>query len=71
MVYTMHAKYTNASGPEDAEVTDRDRTALLLRDWLVRPLKSVFSLIAIVGVADIDPPAIAFDRVDGVSALDQ
>jgi hypothetical protein len=40
----------------------------LLRDWLARRLKSGFGLIAIVGGANADPPAIAFDRVDGAPA---
>jgi hypothetical protein len=44
---------------------------LLLRDWLARRLKSGFGFIAIVGGANADPPAIAFDRVDGAAALDQ
>jgi hypothetical protein len=56
---------------EDAEVTDRDGTALLLRDWLVRRLKSGVGFIAIIGVIDVDTPAIEFDRVDGATRLDQ
>jgi hypothetical protein len=42
---------------------------LLLWDWLVRRLKSGFGLTAIVGIANPNPPAIAFDRVDGAPAL--
>jgi hypothetical protein len=44
-------------------------TTLLLRDWLARPLEPGFGLITIVGIANADPPAIEFDRVDGAPAL--
>ncbi len=38
---------------------------------VLAPLQSPFGLVAISGIADVDPPAVEADRVDRAAALDQ